>query len=114
MDALHDVADKWNNAGHQYNFSRAAILRAFDEVYTRTEVIHHIRLEVYNSTKKPWDDVVIRDFRWTKVERSIGRIQKEHKNNRLDHLRGTGGRNVTQEDYYEMASKYTHVSRWRK
>ena len=31
MDALQDVADKWKNAGHQDNFSRAAILRAFDK-----------------------------------------------------------------------------------
>ena len=30
MDALQDVADKWNNAGHQDNLSRAAILGAFD------------------------------------------------------------------------------------
>ena len=46
MDALQDVAYKWKNAGHQENFSRAAILRAFDEGHTRTEVIRHIRLEV--------------------------------------------------------------------
>ena len=52
MDALQDVADKWKNAGHQDNFYRTTILRAFDEGHTRTEVICHIRLEVYNSTKK--------------------------------------------------------------
>ena len=54
MGALQDVAYKWKNAGHQDNLSRADILRAFDEGRTRTEVIRHIRLEVYNSTKKPW------------------------------------------------------------
>ena len=48
MDALQYVADKWKNAGHQDNLSRAAILRAFDEGHTHTEVISHIRLEVYN------------------------------------------------------------------
>ena len=63
MNALQYVAYKWNNAGHQENFSHAAILRAFDEGHTRTEVIHHIRLEVYNSTKKPWDDLVLGDSR---------------------------------------------------
>ena len=63
---------------------------------------------------KPWDDVVLGDSRWTKVERSIDRIRKAHKNKRLDHFRGTGVRNGTQEDYDTMASKYTHVSRWRK
>ena len=104
MDALQDVADKWNNAGHQDNFSHASILRAFDEGHTCTEVIRHIRLEVYNSTKKPWDGVVLGDSRWTKIERSIDRIWKAHKNKRLDHLRGTGCRNGTQEDYYAMAS----------
>ena len=46
MDALQDVADKWKNDSHQDNFSRAAILRAFDEGHTRTEFIRHIRLEV--------------------------------------------------------------------
>ena len=46
MDALQDVVDKWKNAGHQEKLSRAAILRAFDEGHTRTEVICHIRLEV--------------------------------------------------------------------
>ena len=61
------VAGKWKNSGHQENLSREAILRAFDEGHTRTEVIHHIRLEVYNSTKKPWDDVVIGDSRWMKI-----------------------------------------------
>ena len=89
MDVLPDVAYKWKNAGHQENLSRAAILRAFDEGHTRTEVICHIRLEVYNSTNKPWDDVVLGDSRWTKIERSIDRIQKAHNNKRLDHLRGT-------------------------
>ena len=59
---------------------------------------------MYNSTKKPWDDVVLGDSRWTKIERSIDRIRKAHKNKRLDHLRGTGGRNGTQEDYDAMAS----------
>ena len=49
-----------------------------------------------------------------KIERSIDRIQKANKNKILDHLRGTGGRNGTQKDYDEMASKYTHVGRWRK
>ena len=100
---MQDVADKWNNAGHQDNVSRAAILRAFDEGHTHTEVIRHIRLEVYNSTKKPWDGVVLGDYRWTKIERSIYRIQKTHKNKRLDHLRVTGDRNGTQEDYDAMA-----------
>ena len=60
---------------------------------------------MYNSTKKPWDGVVLGDFRWTKIERSIDRIRKSNKNKRLDHLRGTGGRNGTQEDYDAMASK---------
>ena len=46
MDALQDVSYKWKNAGHQDNFSRSAILRAFDGDHTCTEVIHHIRLEV--------------------------------------------------------------------
>ena len=46
MDALQDVAYKWNNAGHQDNFSRAAILTAFYEGHTRTEVIFRIHLEV--------------------------------------------------------------------
>ena len=103
MDALQDVSYKWNNDGHQENFSRTAILTAFDEGHTRTEVICHIRLEVYNSTKKPWDDVVLGNSRWTKIERSIDRIWKAHKNNRLDYLRGTGGRNGTQEDYDTMS-----------
>ena len=71
-------------------------------------------IEVYNSTKKPWDDVVLGDSRWTKVERSIDKIQKAHQNKRLDHLRGIGGRNGTQEDYDAMASKYTNLGRWRK
>ena len=31
MYALQDVANKWKNAGHQDNFSRAAIFRAFDK-----------------------------------------------------------------------------------
>ena len=44
MDALQDVSDKWKNSGHQDNFSRAAILKSFDEGHTRTEVIRHIRL----------------------------------------------------------------------
>ena len=105
MDALRDVAYKWKNYGHQYNFSRADILRDFDEGYTCTGVISHVRLEVYNSTKKPWYDIVLGDSRWTKIERSIDRILKAHKNKRLDHLRGTGGRNDTQEDYDTMASK---------
>ena len=105
MDALQDVADKWKNSVHQDNFSRTAILIAFDEGHTCTEVIRHIRLEVYNSTKKPWYDVVLGDSRWTKIERSIERIWKAHKNKRLDHLRGTGGSNFTQEDYDAMASK---------
>ena len=74
MDALQDVAYKWKNARHQDNFSLAAILRAFDEGHTRTEVIRHIHLEVYNSTKKPWDDIVLGDSRWMKIERSIDRI----------------------------------------
>ena len=99
MDVLPDVAYKWKNAGHQENLSRAAILRAFDEGQTRTEVICHIRLEVYNSTNKPRDDVVIGDYRWTKIECSIDRIRKAHKNKRSDHLRGTRGRNGTQKDY---------------
>ena len=60
---------------------------------------------MYNSTKKPWDDVVLGDSRWTKIECSIDRICKAHKNKRLDHFRGTGGRNGTQEDYDTMASK---------
>ena len=60
---------------------------------------------MYNSTNKPWDDVVLGDSRWTKIEHSIDRIQKAHKNKRLDHLRGTGGSNDTQEDYDTMASK---------
>ena len=102
---MQDAADKWKNAGHQDNFSCKAILRAFDEGHTRTEVIRHIRIEVYKSTKKPWDDVVIGDSRWTKIERIIDRIQKAHKNKRLYHLRDTGGRNDTQEDYDTMASK---------
>ena len=59
MDALQDITNNWKNAGHQDNFSRAAIIRAFDEGHTRTEVICHIRLELYNSTKKPWDGVVL-------------------------------------------------------
>ena len=105
MDALKDFAYKWKNAGHQENFSNAAILRAFDEGHTRTEVISHIHLEVYNSTKKPWDDVVLGDSRWTDIERSIDSIRKAHKKNRLDHLRGIGGRNGTQEDYDTMTSK---------
>ena len=105
MDALKDVSDKWKNSGHQENFSRAAILRAFDEGHNRTEVIRHIRLEVYNSTKKPWDDVVLGNSRWTKIECSIDRILRAHNNKRLDHLRGTGGRNGTQEDYDTIASK---------
>ena len=46
VDALQDVDDKWKNAGHQYNFSRASILRDFDEGHIRTEVIRHIRLGV--------------------------------------------------------------------
>ena len=99
---FQDVAYIWKNAGHQDNFSNAAILRAFDEGRTRTEVIHHIRLEVYNSTKKPWDDLVLGDSRWKKIECSIDSIQKAHKNKRLDHLRSTGGRNGTQEDYDTM------------
>ena len=53
MDALQDVAGKWKNADYQDNFCRTAILGAFDEGHTRTEVIRHTRLEVYNSTKKP-------------------------------------------------------------
>ena len=70
---------------------------------------------MYNSTKKPWDDVVLGDFRWTKIERSIDRIWKAHKNKIFDHLRGIGGRNGTQEDYYAMASKSTKPnSRGRK
>ena len=96
MDALQYVANKWKNSVHQYNFSRADILRAFDEGHTRTKVIRYIRLEVYNSTKKPWNDVVLGDSSWTKIERSIDRIWKAHKNKILDHLRGTGGRNCTQ------------------
>ena len=40
------------------------------------------------------------------IERSIDRIRKAHKNKILDHLRVTGGRNGTQEDYDAMASKY--------
>ena len=60
---------------------------------------------MYNSTKKPWDDVVIGDSRCMNIERSIGRIWKSHKKKRLDHLRGTGGRNDTQEGYDEMSSK---------
>ena len=102
---MQDVANKWKNAGHQDNLSRAAILGAFDGGHTRTEVIRNIRLEVYNSTKKPWDDVVLGDYMWTKVERSIYRIRKAHKNKILDHLRGKGGRNGTQEGYDAMASK---------
>ena len=47
MDALQDVADKWKNSVHQDNFSRTAILRAFDEGHTCTEVIRHIHLEAY-------------------------------------------------------------------
>ena len=74
MEALQDVANKWNNAGHEDNFYRAAILRAFDEGHTRTEVIRHIRLEVYNLTKKPWDGVVLGVCRWTDIERSIPRF----------------------------------------
>ena len=35
----------------------------------------------------------------------IERIWKAHKNKRLDHLKGTGGRNGTQEDGDTMASK---------
>ena len=60
---------------------------------------------MYNSKNKPWDDVVLGDYRWTKIERSIERIWKAHKNKILDHLRVTGGRNGTQEDYDTMASK---------
>ena len=105
MDALQDVAGKWKNYGHQDNFSSADILRAFDEGHTHTEVICHIHLEVYNSTKKPRDGVVIGDSRWTKIERRIDRIRKAHKNKRLDHLRGTGGKNGTQEYYDTMESK---------
>ena len=60
---------------------------------------------MYNSTKKPWDDVVLGDSSWTKIERNIDSIRKAHKNKRLDHLGGTGGRNVTQKDYYAMESK---------
>ena len=60
---------------------------------------------MYNSTKKPWDDVVLGDSRWTTIERSIDRIQKAHKNKRLYPLRGTGGSNGSQEDYDTMASK---------
>ena len=103
-DALQDVADKWKNACHQEHFSRTAILIAFDEGHTCTEVIRHIRLEVYNSTKNPWDGVVLGDSRWTKIERSIDRIRKSHKNKISDHFRGTGGRNVTQEDFDAIAS----------
>ena len=99
---LQYVAYKWNNAGHQDSFSHVAILRAFDEGHTLTEVIHHIRLEVYNSTKKPWDDLVLGDSRCTKIECSIDSIWKAHKNKRLDRLRGTGGRNGTQEYYDTM------------
>ena len=104
MDALQDVANKRKNYGHQDNVSCADILRAFDEGHTRTEVICHIRLEVYNSTKKTWDGVVLGDSRWTNIERSIYRIRKAHKNKILDPLKGTGGRNGTQEDYDAMAS----------
>ena len=64
---LQDVAYNWKNAGHQDNFSHAAILRAFDEGHTCTEVIRHIRLEVYNSKNKSWDDVVLGDSMWTKI-----------------------------------------------
>ena len=63
MDALQYVAYKWNNAGHQENFSHAAIIIAFDEGHTLTEVIRHIHLEVYNSTNKPWYGVVLGDSR---------------------------------------------------
>ena len=105
IDALQDVANRWKNSGHQDNFSRAAILGAFDEGHTRTEVICHICFEVYNSKKKPWDVIVLRDSRWTKIERSIDRIWKAQKSKRLYHLRGTVGRNGTQDDYYAMASK---------
>ena len=55
--------------------------------------------------KQQYDDVVLGDSSWTKIEHSIDRIRKAHKNKRLDHLRGTGGRNGTQEDYDAMASK---------
>ena len=96
MDVLQDVAYKWNNEGHQDNFSHAAILRAFDECHTCTEVIRHICVEVYNSTKKSWDGVVLGDSRWTKIERSIENIRKAHKNKILYHLRCTGGSNGTQ------------------
>ena len=101
---MQDVSDKWNNNSHRENFSRADILRAFDEGHTRNEVVRHIRLEVNKSTKKPLDGVVLRDSMWTKIERIIGRIKKANKNNILDHLRGTGGRNGTQEDYYAMSN----------
>ena len=55
--------------------------------------------------KQQYDDVVLGDSSWTKIERSIERIWKAHKNKRLDQLRGIGGRNGTQEDYDTMSSK---------
>ena len=49
-----------------------------------------------------WDNVVLGDYRWTNIERSIYRIRKAHKNKRLYHFRCTGGRNGNQEDYDTM------------